>query len=148
MSVAFSRRVERGASYTQLRCVFERWVTRGAQNTTKHDKVRLETWALNQCLPERTPYKFSVILPGINIIYVFRSQVGNATVWDRKHDKVQFGVNKTANQQLWLETWGCFSTFRNLLASCPVYCLVWIMGTFWVQVIFTLWPLKWAIVIL
>lgn len=63
--------------YATVRIVLsEKWVMCGTQNATEHVEVRLETWSLNQDHPEGTTYRFNTILPGINTIYFFRSQIG------------------------------------------------------------------------
>jgi hypothetical protein len=86
MNVASARGMELEDSSTQLcvLCYTKRWVTSGTQNTTKHQHVRLETQSLNQCLPEGTTLRFSAILPGINTVCFFRSQIGNTTVCHRE----------------------------------------------------------------
>jgi hypothetical protein len=37
----------------------------GKKNIKKYGKVELETWSLNQCLPEGTTYKLNIILPAL-----------------------------------------------------------------------------------
>jgi hypothetical protein len=49
------------------------------QNNTEYEKVKLITWPLKQTALEKATYKFNTILLGINIVYYFRSRIGNAT---------------------------------------------------------------------
>jgi hypothetical protein len=77
MNVMSARGMRFGVSSTQLyELTIRKWVS--AARKTPHSTT------LNQCPPEGTTYRFNTILPGINTVCTFRSQIGNTTVWNRK----------------------------------------------------------------
>jgi hypothetical protein len=53
------------------------WYTN--RNKVAYEEVKLETWSLNQRLPERTTFKLTIILPAL-ILCIFRIETGNDIV--------------------------------------------------------------------
>lgn len=118
-------------------------------HTTQYEKVKLEVWSFNQCLPERITYKFTtVLLPVILHIFLevglerWESGIENmwySTIWFKQIQQICSWARHMVFGAAYSESTGFFSNV-----------LFYLNHRYFVQVqmILTLWSTRQAVIIL